>query len=979
MLRIPLTHTVDVVLAGATSANVAAAGKLARSGHRVLVLACRHYLGDDIAATWDFWRESGDEPTTALAREIYPDASIPTPMRAKMALETELIDSGAEWLLGSYAVDILRDSDGQPAGVVAANCEGFFAIQAKVVVDGTPLGTLARRAGVAFAEPGSGSTTRVRWVTAGEGMDVNQSGYEAHRLEGLRMPGEEEPVALPAVAWERDVAITDWSPSALLELENQFRRDCWRPEQTAAADTISFLPNTRVADDGSPGVEAPFRRCGGRLWVVGGASALPDAERASRLRPCAFMALGEQLGERIGKQLTALPQADIAATTQPAGDETGEALRAGSGGLRLTADVSRIDWTPPAGREIDRSVDVLISGGGTAGGPAGVAATRNGTRTLVVEPLAGFGGVGTHGLIGRYWFGNRVGFTSEVDERVDAMGPGELNPRSGWNTNWKMAWYLNEYSRRGGETWFHSVCCGALVEGDSVRGAAVATPYGFGFVRSKATLDCTGNAALAAAAGAPTVSVGGEQIAMQGSGLGPKRPGVHYRNTDWTFIDDADTLDRTHVSAMARRRFRDDFDLQPNYDTRERRRIRGDLELSPLDFLCDRRYPDTICTAESNFDTHGFTIHPVFFLYPPTKKPLRADIPYRALLPKGYDGLLVTGLGASAHRDVSPVIRMQADVQNTGYAAGMAASMAARDGVSLRRIDLNRLQAHLAEKGNLSSDRASPLDLSAGVAAVPDSPFSLSAEKIRTAANGPLETATEAAILFAHPDQAKGLLEERFTALRKDPPHDDPELLRRIARILGFLGSALPAAWLADFLSGQSWDEGWDYTGMGQFGACRSEVDADLHALAQTGDRASAEPVFLEFLGKLRPEHAFSHFRAIAEGCESLRITSACSALTVLLEDPAIRGQATCSMADAFATNTDNSNETAVRNRALKEIHLARALFHCGDPDGLGERVLNEYAGDLRGLFARHARTVLNENATTAAATRESIDAAAGG
>ena len=44
------------------------------------------------------------------------------------------------------------------------------------------------------------------------------------------------------------------------------------------------------------------------------------------------------------------------------------------------------------------------------------------------------------------------------------------------------------------------------------------------------------------------------------------------------------------------------------------------------------------------------------------------SVPYRALLPAGLDGILVTGLGASAHRDAMPVIRMQPDIQNGGYA-----------------------------------------------------------------------------------------------------------------------------------------------------------------------------------------------------------------------------------------------------------------------------------------------------------------------
>ena len=44
----------------------------------------------------------------------------------------------------------------------------------------------------------------------------------------------------------------------------------------------------------------------------------------------------------------------------------------------------------------------------------------------------------------------------------------------------------------------------------------------------------------------------------------------------------------------------------------------------------------------------------------------------------GLDGILVSGIGISAQRDAQPLVRMQPDVQNQGYAAGVAAAMAAK-------------------------------------------------------------------------------------------------------------------------------------------------------------------------------------------------------------------------------------------------------------------------------------------------------------
>ena len=47
------------------------------------------------------------------------------------------------------------------------------------------------------------------------------------------------------------------------------------------------------------------------------------------------------------------------------------------------------------------------------------------------------------------------------------------------------------------------------------------------------------------------------------------------------------------------------------------------------------------------------------------------------------------------------------------------------------------------------------------------------------------------------------------------------------------------------------------------------------------------------------------------------------------------------------------------RRISLRELLLARALYRCGDHNGLGKTILTEYTKDLRGHLARHAKAVL--------------------
>ncbi|UCE47240.1 MAG: hypothetical protein JSW47_16750, partial [Phycisphaerales bacterium] len=49
------------------------------------------------------------------------------------------------------------------------------------------------------------------------------------------------------------------------------------------------------------------------------------------------------------------------------------------------------------------------------------------------------------------------------------------------------------------------------------------------------------------------------------------------------------------------------------------------------------------------------------------------------------------------------------------------------------------------------------------------------------------------------------------------------------------------------------------------------------------------------------------------------------------------------------------------RNKSLRELILARALYRCGDYEGLGQRILKEYSRDLRAHYARHAGAVLKK------------------
>jgi len=82
------------------------------------------------------------------------------------------------------------------------------------------------------------------------------------------------------------------------------------------------------------------------------------------------------------------------------------------------------------------------------------------------------------------------------------------------------------------------------------------------------------------------------------------------------------------------------------------------------------------------------------------------DIPYRILLPKNVDGLLVTGRGASyIRRGHDPLVRARVHLYALGYETGIAAALAVRNNVTPRNINIRELQKILLKEGFYLGDK----------------------------------------------------------------------------------------------------------------------------------------------------------------------------------------------------------------------------------------------------------------------------------
>ena len=147
----------------------------------------------------------------------------------------------------------------------------------------------------------------------------------------------------------------------------------------------------------------------------------------------------------------------------------------------------------------------------------------------------------------------------------------------------------------------------------------------------------------------------------------------------------------THIEIEGRRRFMKvvDFvrasypgfqrayvlDAAPQVGVRQTRLLDGEYVVTKDDILSRRTFPDVIARGRDYYT------------------------PYRSLVPKGIDGLLVAGRCYAATPEAQRISREIPPVMVMGEAAGTAAALSLDSGVTPRQVDVAALQKRLLAQG----------------------------------------------------------------------------------------------------------------------------------------------------------------------------------------------------------------------------------------------------------------------------------------
>lgn len=408
-------------------------------------------------------------------------------------------------------------------------------------------------------------------------------------------------------------------------------------------------------------------------------------------------------------------------------------------------------WIPEVRKtKIEGEYDIIIVGGGPAGIAAALAASRNGCRTLLVEKYGFLGGMWTAGLINPYFdYRNKGGIAQEIADRLtEREALVNINPFDMFDYEEMKVLLDRMLLDSGVELLFHSYFADVYQPGDTVQGIIVENKSGRMAFLANVVIDCSGDGDVAARAGAP-FELGREsdglmqpmttmfklgnigfvqdyqrkenqvytlmKEAMERDGLPQefnyrepcilKLPGTRKAVVQMTHIRrksgiDAFELTKAEIEGRQlvqeaveffRKRIPELKDVELDQTgvqvgVRETRRILGEYVITEKDIMEQKSFEDAITVCGFNIDIHqpdGDSQDAV--LTGPYQ------IPYRCLVPRKVENLLVAGRCISGSFEAHSSYRVTGDCVAMGQAAGTAASIAVEDRVGPRKVDTKKL------------------------------------------------------------------------------------------------------------------------------------------------------------------------------------------------------------------------------------------------------------------------------------------------
>jgi hypothetical protein len=389
--------------------------------------------------------------------------------------------------------------------------------------------------------------------------------------------------------------------------------------------------------------------------------------------------------------------------------------------------------------------EVIVVGGGCAGLCAAIASARAGAKTLLIERFGFLGGTATASLMNNInGFRNQVepdgiqtvkGIAQEIIlelHKIGGLGKSPYPQKEYDITKGELSYSycvdpekfkyvtLKLSVEAGVEILFHTYFSLPIMEGNAVRGVIFENKSGRQAAKAHVVVDASGDADVAARAGAPFWMSGVDEqkilrdnlmykiAGLENSQFGSCRygdasvvwgPGGVFGGNDAFQISRAEIETRLRVFQHFQELKAKNPDLANAYvaetpvllGIRQTRFVEGEYKLTAEDAIHGRRFDDVVaissCPIISYYGYRRYLEHEGY------------DIPYRCLVPKRIDGLLIAGRCISSEQQPYESHRAMAPVMAIGQAAGAAAALCAKMGCRPRDLPVRELQKLLLSQG----------------------------------------------------------------------------------------------------------------------------------------------------------------------------------------------------------------------------------------------------------------------------------------
>lgn len=405
--------------------------------------------------------------------------------------------------------------------------------------------------------------------------------------------------------------------------------------------------------------------------------------------------------------------------------------------------------------------EVTVVGGGVAGVAAAVSAARCGAETLLIERYGFLGGTATTSSVRvfmNFYLKNKPlvgGIMLEVLKRLKKLGGYDEKSRVFDPESMKVV--LEDMVLESGvKLLYYTEFIDVVMRGNVVKGVVIYNKAGVQLVMSKIVVDATGDGDVAVAAGClyekgrhvdgltqpmtlifelanvkeefmPSNEVLNAKF-DEAKKLGelniprenvlwfrtPYKGLIFFNTTRVIRVDGTNPDDLTRAEIEGRRQmlkfvswlkktfpkaFGDSYIAKsgPQIGIRETRRIIGEYVLTEEDILLAKKFPDAICRANYPIDIHNPLGEGTIIKYPPSDD--YYEIPYRCLVPKFVENLLVTGRCISATHEALAAIRIMPTCIGLGQAAGVASALSVKLGIRPRDLNVELLRKTLKEQG----------------------------------------------------------------------------------------------------------------------------------------------------------------------------------------------------------------------------------------------------------------------------------------